>query len=439
MRSFFALVSILPGLVMTLTPGMAGSATTAGGAMRVDIEIGGMVKVNSVARLLAGLPPTYPGHRDSAESATWKEHSAAMGAALTRLNNDRGTAMAAWRDSVLQGGCGQPASAATAATAGNASTSQGAARTLFYPFSGPDFFNAHLLFPGCDNYLMFGLEHVGDLPAIDAINERDLARLLTDVRRSVSDLFDRNYFITENMSRQLRTSQLHGVLPLLVIPMALSGVEILRIVPNEAVRNMKQRVVREATSASPGAVAGAGATAGAAPAVDGSPAPEVKPVKAWRPMRQLNGVIIEFRKPGSSAVQRLHYFTVDATDRGLSAYPEFIDYLRGFAPTTSFVKSASYLLHGREFSRMRQTVLDMSEVLVQDDTGVPYSYLTRWNVSLYGRYEIPIRPFEKGYFQPALDRAFKEANPALLSFDFGYNYSDRRDNRSNVLVARRRR
>ena len=156
-------------------------------------------------------------------------------------------------------------------------------------------------------------------------------------------------------------------------------------------------------------------------------------------MRQLNGVIIEFRKPGSSAVQRLHYFTVDATDRGLSAYPEFIDYLRGFAPTTSFVKSASYLLHGREFSRMRQTVLDMSEVLVQDDTGVPYSYLTRWNVSLYGRYEIPIRPFEKGYFQPALDRAFKEANPALLSFDFGYNYSDRRDNRSNVLVARRRR
>jgi hypothetical protein len=407
--------------------------------MRVDIEIGGMVKVNSVARLLAGLPPTYPGHRDSAESATWKEHSAAMGAALTRLNNDRGTAMAAWRDSVLQGGCGQPASAATAAAAGNASTSQGAARTLFYPFSGPDFFNAHLLFPGCDNYLMFGLEHVGDLPAIDAINERDLARLLTDVRRSVSDLFDRNYFITENMSRQLRTSQLHGVLPLLVIPMALSGVEILRIVPNEAVRNMKQRVVREATSASPGAVAGAGATAGAAPAVDGSPAPEVKPVKAWRPMRQLNGVIIEFRKPGSSAVQRLHYFTVDATDRGLSAYPEFIDYLRAFAPTTSFVKSASYLLHGREFSRMRQTVLDMSEVLVQDDTGVPYSYLTRWNVSLYGRYEIPIRPFEKGYFQPALDRAFKEANPALLSFDFGYNYSDRRDNRSNVLVARRRR
>ena len=432
MRSFFAPVSILLGLVMTLMPGMASSATTGGGSMRVDAEIGGMVKVNSVARLLAGLPPTYPGHRDSAESATWKEHSAAMGSALTRLNNDRGTAMAAWRDSVLQGSCGQPASAASvpaAPSGGSASTSQAAARTLFYPFSGPDFFNAHLLFPGCDNYLMFGLEHVGDLPQIDAINERDLARLLTDVRRSVSDLFDRNYFITENMSRQLRTSQLHGVLPLLVIPMALSGVEILRILPNEAVRNMKQRVARETVSAPVVAPANA----------DGSPAAEVKPVKAWRPMRQLNGVIIEFRKPGSSTVQRLHYFTVDATDRGLSAYPEFIDYLRGFAPTTSFVKSASYLLHGREFSRMRQTVLDMSEVLVQDDTGVPYSYLTRWNVSLYGRYEIPIRPFEKGYFQPALDRAFKEANPALLSFDFGYNYSDRRDNRSNVLVARRRR
>ena len=97
---------------------------------------------------------------------------------------------------------------------------------VFYPFSGPDFFNAFWLFPDCETYVLFGLEHIGDLPSIDGMNERQVARFMSDVRVATNDLFDRNYFITENMAKHLRTAQLRGVVPLLAIEMALSGMDI---------------------------------------------------------------------------------------------------------------------------------------------------------------------------------------------------------------------
>jgi hypothetical protein len=157
-----------------------------------------------------------------------------------------------------------------------------------------------------------------------------------------------------------------------------------------------------------------------------------------RPIRQIRGITIEFRARGSPTVQRLHYFTLDASDTGLSYYPEFIAYLNGLAPTNTFMKAASYLLHGRKFRILRQTLLDVSDFLVQDDTGLPYKLLRsrQWDMRLYGVYNTPISPFRRD-FQPMLDRDYRASRPDPLPFDFGYNYSDKRENRSNVMVGRK--
>ena len=48
---------------------------------------------------------------------------------------------------------------------------------LFYPFSGPDFLNAYLFFPNCDNYLLFGLEPNGKLVDVNNMPEGYLASL----------------------------------------------------------------------------------------------------------------------------------------------------------------------------------------------------------------------------------------------------------------------
>jgi hypothetical protein len=326
---FAALVAGLP------EQASAGTSTQ----LRADFDLGAQWRMNSIARVMAGMPPLHPAHFELAESEAWKSHAVAMQGAWQRLSAGRVAAMAAWRDSAISATCP-------------------VGKTLLYPFSGPDFFNAWWLFPDCETFVMFGLEHLGDAPNIESMNMRQFARLLADVRAATSDFIDRNYFITENMARQLHTAQLRGV-------------------------------------------------------------------------------SIEFRAPGSPVVRRMQYFSADVTDTGLTRYPELLAYMRSAAPTTMFLKSASYLLHNREFAQMRDTLLDVSGFLVQDDFGLPYALLAArgWQVRLHGRYDVPIPPFERAY-QAALARAYNEQRPELLPFTFGYQYHDARDERSNVMVAR---
>jgi hypothetical protein len=369
-------------------------------SLKQDFELGAQWRVNSIARLMAGLAPWYPGHYALAQTDAWKEHSAAMQATWGQLRSGRVAAMAAWRDEELSVSCP-------------------AGKTLLYPFSGPDFFNAYWLFPECETFVMFGLEHIGEVPDIDALSERDFTRLMSDVRTATSDLFNRNYFITENMSRQLYTAQLRGVLPMLMISMALSGVEILRMSPQELVKI-------SAGEASP--PAGEPPLPAAGP--DGGP----KMVSLRKP----RGIAVDFRMPGSPTVRRLIYFSVDATDSSMARYPEFLAFLRKLGPTTTLLKSASYLLHTREFSRLRKTLFDVSRFLVQDDSGLPYKMLvTRgWQMRLHGTYAVPIPPFE-GAFQPTLFAAYQAQRPDPLPFAFGYNFHDQRDGRAIVMVGRK--
>jgi hypothetical protein len=284
----------------------------------------------------------------------------------------------AWRDAELPKGCP-------------------VGQTLFYPFSGPDFLNAHWLFPDCTRVVMFGLERIGQVPNVEAMTDEEFVRLLSQVRSFMVNLFSRNYFVTDTMLKDLRTDQqLRGVVPVFMVLMALSGVEVTRVAPLNLER-------------SPDAVKGR--------------------------KRSLYGLSIDFRVAGS-APRRLNYFSLDATDAAMAGYPEFIDYLRSLGQTTTLIKSASYLLHGNEFSRVREVVVDATRFLVQDDTGLPYSRLVKrgMEVRVYGTYGVPIPPFE-GAYQPALAAVYQKQNPPLLPFRFGYHRS-RGDARSMLMVAR---
>lgn len=344
------------------------------------------LRINSTARLIAGLAPTYPEHRALAERPEWKAHSAKLQASWAWLRKQQIAPLTDWRNGAMPRAC----------PAGN---------TLLYPFSGPDFFNAYWLFPNCETYVMFGLEPIGTPPAIEKMNDVQLTRLLTDVREAMANLLARNYFITSRMDKQMQAEELNGVVPIIMISMALAGVEVLEISPMTLVRP------RQAEQAS--------AESGA------------------RPRRKLKGVSIVFRKPDSPVPQRLNYFSVDASNVGMARYPQFRDYLRSLAPTTTLIKSASYLLHVGEFKRMRNLLLDVSGFLVQDDTGVPYEVLVKrgWQLNVYGRYEVPIPPFERHY-QPELAEAYFAGNPAPLAFRFGYRRKFG-DDRSNVMVGQR--
>jgi hypothetical protein len=366
---------------------------------RADPEPGSQWSANSVARLMAGLPPSYYEHYGIAQNPAWKEHSAATQAMWETLRNGRGNAIAAFGKKDLPSSCP-------------------AGKTLLYPFSGPDFFNAWWLFPGCETIVMFGLEHVGQVPRLETLSERELAQFMKDLRAANTDLFNRNYFITSNMTRQLHTSQLRGVLPMIMTSMALSGLEILSVTP---------RALDAFTSA----------PASAADADSADPAEKPVPVKL-KSIRKPQGVTVEFRTPDSRVVRRLIYFSVDVSDGSMAMYPDFLGFLRGLGPTTTLVKSGSYLLHARDFKALRRTLLDVTGFLVQDDTGIPYKTLLKhgWDVTLRGNYAMPIPPFQ-GAYQPGLYAAYEQQHPAPLPFDFGYDYHDRKSGRSTMMIGRR--
>ena len=344
-------------------------------------------KLDAVARLMAGMPPSDSGYAELARRASWKEHSQALQASWSQVRDRQLTALAKWRREEI---------AADAAVS----------PTLLYPFSGPDFINAYALFPGSTTYVFFGLEPIGEVPDLQAMSGREFSHYLRGLRSFMINIFVRNYFVTRTMRSDFQEDPLRGVVPVLLASMALSDARIVKVTPVEL------------------------------PGARNAPRREEARGGAYRANFELKGVMIDFRGPGSTQPQRLLYYSLDASNTGLKNYPEFLEHLRGLAPTVTLIKSASYLLHNREFSQIRDVLLETTAFLVQDDTGLPYSLLVKqgWQAKLYGNYQVPIQPFEWA-FQSALAAAYTERRPKALPFLFGYQ-SDHGSNRSNLLAVR---
>jgi len=382
-------VSAAPGarlvaawLVVSATAVAAPPADTAaaGADARQD---GTRTELTAVARLLAGMDPGA-GSADShavAQTEAWRVHRKASqyGDRQLRARLER---MEHWQHAAL------PAA--------------GADRALIYPFSGPDFVNAFALFPHYRTYVFFSLEPPGEVPALSRMDEHQLAELFSDLRGALNDLVALNFFITPNMKEELHTDSLQGTLPVLLAQMGLLDLRVTRVEPFAPFEHT------------------------AAPT----------PRRAGQPALPLRAVRIEF-EDRAGAAHTLLYLSMDVSDGQLSFYPEFIPWLRAFQQPTVLLKSASYLLHGGNFRKVRGVIRDQARLIVQDDTGMPYRLLrdTGFQISLYGQYEHPVKLFENRY-QKDLDAAFESTgNPEPVPFPFGYNW--RKEGRSGVIVARR--
>jgi hypothetical protein len=157
-----------------------------------------------------------------------------------------------------------------------------------------------------------------------------------------------------------------------------------------------------------------------------------------RPRMPLRGMRIVFMDPATRTTQSLQYFSLDATDRALAFYPEFTTWLTRQGPATALVKSASYLLHDRQFLQVREALLSTADTVVQDDTGVPYRVLRQagWDVQLYGEYRKPIPSLAYGYQRDLQESFIKNGNPARLPFPFGYHWREGGAG-SGLLIATR--
>lgn len=278
-------------------------------------------------------------------------------------------------------------------------------RTMIYPFSGPDFLNVYALLPNYPLYIFFSLERPGAMPDLESVTPAQFVKLLQDVRSAFRDIFERNYFITDYMNKQLTTPWIRGTVPVMATMMALLQMRIVRIEPIDLFPDLTR-------------------------AYD---APDL----TKRPHRIMRSVRMDFVGPNGGTPQQLYYIAVDATDKQLEFYPGFIDWVAQHRPATALLKSASYLLHDNQFEKTRNMILTTADFVIQDDTGIPYRFLGQspWHVRLYGRYNRPnMKGLRYGY-QADLEAAYKvKTDLPELPFPFGYHWKGKQ---SGLLVANR--
>jgi hypothetical protein len=260
---------------------------------------------------------------------------------------------------------------------------------VFYPFSGPDVLYATLFFPNCRLFILAGLEPVGSLRTLDNYREDNIEIALLGWRSSLSSLLFRSFFVTGEMDREFRGRVADGLLPMILLLLARSGHSI-------------DRMVYGSLSPSGAFVAQGGPDLGAKK----SPA---------------SGVEIEFHRSNDFISTRLYYFSTDLA-AGFDQDPRLLRFLHRFGMCDVLLKSASFLPHWRMCDSIRNYILQNSNLVLQDDTGVPFRDFeaSHWHVQLFGAYSHPDPPFRREY-QRDLAKAFQaNANVRELDFSLGY-------------------
>ena len=104
----------------------------------------------------------------------------------------------------------------------------------------------------------------------------------------------------------------------------------------------------------------------------------------------------------------------------------------------TFIKSASYLMYNEDFSTIRRLILDQSQIILQDDSGIPHSAFQKhgYHYTLYGMYNGPISLFSSKY-QTSLSNSYKseKQNVKPLVFGIGYKY---KPGESNLVLYRKK-
>jgi hypothetical protein len=291
--------------------------------------------------------------------------------------------------------------------------------TVFYPFSGPDATNAMAFFPDARDYVLVGLEPVGCIPS----QPGDFApEYWPALRQGWQSAVAIGFFKTEDMERDLAEGSAGGVLPVLLFLIARAGntivdVSPIGITPGGALVTPSDSIKIETRGV---AIQFRSATAQGNGPGSGPGSGNVK-----------NG------PAGNAQIRTLHYFALNLINTRLKKKPGTMKYLQGLPAGATLVKSASYLMHKRYFSDIRGVILAKSNVIVQDDSGIPFHYFdpATWDVRLFGAYDKPIELF-KNWMQDDLKAAY-DAKQNVQPLDFGISYKFR-IGESNLLLAVRK-
>ncbi|OJJ23453.1 hypothetical protein BKI52_03570 [marine bacterium AO1-C] len=353
-------------------------------------------KFNDLARLLAGMPAEKGSvMAEYHNSEDWQAYQKVAEKIWQKILNEKRPAMLEWQKKHLQAPNTQPG-------------------LLFYPFSGPDFLHASTFYPSATEIVMMGLEPIGNLPDMGKITQQSPKNYYKGLERALYAVLKYSFFITKDMDVDFRgriDQRIDGTLPALMIFMARTGHRILNYEKVAITPEGKLETI----------------------ALD-----KVTDKKVYY------GTKLTFHKKGETKAKTLYFFSVNLSNSpylgmgGLQQRTDLVKYMESLKPRNTYLKSASYLMYGAGFSKIRDIVLKQSKFVLQDDSGMAFKNFTKdddWKITLFGRYAGPINLF-RHHYQYDMRDAYKKGYP-VKELPFGIGYQFLKGN-SNLMLAEKK-
>lgn len=268
--------------------------------------------------------------------------------------------------------------------------------TVFYPFSGPDFVTVAHAFPNADRYVMVAMQVAGAPVSLATMSPSRAQGFQQKFLREWMKFSRLAFFRTDDLNEDQRDQFAPiGVTTILSTFALYSGYDVMEVYP----------IVFDAESGD-----------------------FVK--SAEGPWRSVRLVLNKAGKPVT-----VDYVSLDLSDSSLSKSEPMRKWLAREAKHPVLLKAASHLLQETYFSVMRDILVANATMVVQDETGLNYTYLAEIGpVDLYGGFLFPHELFNRKK-QESLGKAYREStNVKPLPFAFSYNKTNER---RSVQVVRR--
>lgn len=256
--------------------------------------------------------------------------------------------------------------------------------TLFYPFGGPDVSYAISFFPHAKRYILVGLEPLGHFDQIEKSLNKD--ETFDSILTAFSHYLRKGYFITSEMLTQLSNKNIKGGLGLILLALPKLGFDILDI--RSCYIDANGNIVKS----------------------------DPKGIEC---------VKIVCKKADQK--KEIYYLRTDLINEsnGLAGLKKFVNKFE----FSTLVKSASYALHDQNFSEIRSFILNNTNCILQDDTGIPFNFFRQnWDIHIFGTYTKPTLPVFRSYKQDSLSEYYLKYKAEPIPFPIGYGYIKRTPN-----------
>ncbi|MDP9033321.1 MAG: hypothetical protein M3O50_00815 [Myxococcota bacterium] len=292
---------------------------------------------------------------------------------------------------------------------------KGLPSVVVYPFGGGDLVSALATFPEASTITTISLEPAGDVRSVETMGSERLAQELAEHRAHLERLFEKAHSRTDNLEKEAKTA-LPGELVFALAALVVHGAEPLRL-----------RYFQLAADGSPTYVS---------PAQIG-----VTKTSAERRLLFANAEL-SFRKTADpqAPVQTLRHVSYNLDDAHLKADPRLVAYLNSIAPAgkvAAMTKAATHLLWNDQFSVIRGWLLDHTDWMISDSTGIPprIAAPAGFTQDTFGTFDGPA-PFGMPDLRDAEDlrKLFKSQPPRELAFRYGY---PDRSGHAHLLVTHR--